>query len=105
MNLIRRHKVIVSIAATVIVMNFLSSLVYEGGTFTGACQGGDLFTPGISGCNFVEYYFNYFNLAGNPFINPFDGLARLIRLADPGLLRADDPWSGPTTYDGSGTGR
>jgi hypothetical protein len=94
MNFVRRHKLFFAVAATVVVMNFLASLIYEGGTFTGACQGGDLFNPGISDCTFIGYYFNYFNLAGNPFVNPIDGMVRLIRLGDPGLLPADVPWSG-----------
>jgi len=87
MNLIRRHKVIVSIVATVIVMDVLSSIIYAAGTFPGSCPkivGGlspleTYFYP----CHFTQYYFSVNNLAGNPFIDPLNLIGRLIKLFNP----------------------
>lgn len=76
-------KVVVIIAITIVitvsVMALFASIIFAADTFTGNCQSTFMFGPDTA-CGFAQYYFGFYNLSTNPFIDPLALVGKIHRI-------------------------
>jgi hypothetical protein len=73
------RKIVIAVAITVVAMNIFASVIFAAGTFTGNCQSGIIMATPES-CDFAQYYFGFYNLSTNPFLDPLPLFGSIRRI-------------------------